>query len=75
MLHDDIRGGAGSRDVFDTDSDAPDLSYEPAEREMKAPLDIRAKRSGQVSALDVNFGIHLCPTFCFPPPSWYKGKT
>ena len=65
---------AGSWDVFDTDTDASKLSDEPAEREVEAPLDVRAQGSFQVSALDVNIDIHVSLDLLFSLPSCIEGR-
>lgn len=69
-----VRNIAGSWDVFDTDTDASKLSYEPAEREVEAPLDVRAQGSFQVSALDVNIDIHVFLGPLVFSPLLYRGR-
>lgn len=64
---------ADSWEVLDTDTDAPKLSYEPAEIEVEAPLDVRAQGSFQISTSNVISTFICLSTSCFLP-SLYRSK-
>ncbi len=74
-MRQDASGTSPARwDILDPDAHAPELSREPPEREVQAPLDICTKGDFQVCTLDANVDIHLSLDLLVSLPSCIGGK-
>ena len=66
-------GTSPAWDVLDPDAHAPELTREPPEREVQAPLDVCTEGAFQVCTLDANIDIHLSRPVVLSP-SVYRRK-